>query len=729
MRSAKATLGIGVALILAVGAVTLTRSPPRVVRVNTTATKSYLTGFVGSAKICQTNEVLPAGVSAMRVWLGVEYGSRIRVTASAHSRLLTDGERGPDWTSRSVMVPVTPLSHSASHVKLCFILGPGSEPIYPIGAEVPPPEMAVVDLGSSHVGRPLGGRVGVEYLAAGDGSWWTRVEEVARHIGIGHALAGTWVALLVATLVAVLATLAVWLTLRELAPTEAEPASARSRVARARMIRAPRKPSSGIAKALRRVPSAAWMCALIAFLNVSTWSLIIPPFQGRDEEAHFAYVEQLAENGTLPEHGQENGTYSPEEMLVLEGLHFWNTVRWPQTPAISSVAEQRILMRDVHAGESLRGTGEAGAATPEPPLYYTLQMIPYALGRGNILTQLQLMRLFGALFGAVTALLTYLFLREMLPGSPWAATVGALCAALQPLFAFVSGSVNPETMLFTVAAALFLCLVRAFRRGLTRRRAIGLGILIGVGFVTKLTFVGFAVGVFASLVVLAAREARSRQRGALLSAAIAAGIGTSPVVLYGVRNGVSHRPTLGIVSGDGALLNPKSLWHELSYTWQVFLPRLPGMPHYFIGLATYKDIWFDRFVGLYGWIDTMLPGWVDNVALVPAGVIALLCARELFTRRDALRARAPEFSAYAAITVGVMAMIGATSYLGDVVQHKHAFGEPRYLLPLLPLLGAVVALAVRAAGRWAPVAGGAIIVLFLGDDFFSQLQVIARYYG
>jgi 4-amino-4-deoxy-L-arabinose transferase-like glycosyltransferase len=480
----------------------------------------------------------------------------------------------------------------------------------------------------------------------------------------------------------------------------------------------------------KRVPTAAWICALIALLNASAWSLIVPPFQGKDEAYHFAYVEQLAENGTLPENGQENGTFSPEEALVLQGLDAKEVTHSPQIPAISSMAEQRTLMRDVNAGASLQGSGEAGIATSEPPLYYALQTIPYALARGNILTQLQLMRLVGALFGALTALFTFLFLREILPRAPWAATVGALCVALQPLFAFMSGSVNPDSMLFTVAAAVFFCLARAFRRGLTRRLAIALGILVAIGFLTKLNFIGFAFGVFAGLMVLAVREARSRGREALLSPAIAAGIGILPVMLYALRNLLENHATFGIASGDTGLISTKSLFHEFSYIWQMYLPRLPGMTRYFRGIATYKDIWFDRSVGLYGWIDTMFPAWVDNVALVPAAVVAVLCGRELVARRDALRARLPEFSVYAAIVLGVLVMIGASSYLGDVVNHGAAFGEPRYLLPLLPLFGAVIALAVRGAGRrWAPVVGAAMVILFLGHDIFSQLQVIARYYG
>jgi 4-amino-4-deoxy-L-arabinose transferase-like glycosyltransferase len=482
--------------------------------------------------------------------------------------------------------------------------------------------------------------------------------------------------------------------------------------------------------ALRRIPTAAWVCALIAFLNASAWALIVPPFQGKDEVDHFAYVEQLAESGTLPENGNENGKYSPQESLVLQGLHFPEIAHSPQTPAISTHEEQLILNEDVHAGESLQGSGEAGVATPEPPLYYALQVIPYVAARGNILTQLQLMRLVGALFGALTALFTFLFLREVMPGTRWAATLGGLCVALQPLLAFISGSVNPDSMLYTVAAAVFLCLARAFRCGLSRRLAIALGVLIAVGFMTKLNFVGFALGAFAGLAVLAVREARCGRRAMLLWSALAAAIGLSPGLLYVLRNALTNHPLFGVLSGIPHVIVASNLFNEFSYTWEMYLPRLPGMTPYFDGLSTFKDIWFDRSVGLYGFFDTVFPVWVDNVLLVPAVAVALLCARELVVRRAALRARLPELSVYALITLGVLVMIGASSYTGDAIHHGAAFGEPRYLLPMLPLLGVVLVLAARGAGRrWAPVVGAALVVLVLGLDVFSQLQVIARYYG
>jgi 4-amino-4-deoxy-L-arabinose transferase-like glycosyltransferase len=482
--------------------------------------------------------------------------------------------------------------------------------------------------------------------------------------------------------------------------------------------------------ALRGVPRAAWVCALIALLNASAWALIVPPFQGKDEADHFAYVEQLAESGTLPENGHENGTYSPQESLVLQGLHFPEIAHSPQTPAISSTAEQKTLTEDVHANESLEGSGEAGIATPEPPLYYAIQIVPYELARGDILDQLQLMRLVGALFGAMTALLTFLFLREILPRTPWAATVGGLCVALQPLLAFMSGSVNPDSMLYTVAAAVFLCLARAFRRGLTRRLAIVLGLSIAVGFLTKLNFIGFAAGVYVGLVVLAVRGRHAGVRGVELSSTIAAVVGLSPGLLYVLRNVLANHPTFGVLEGIPGVVASSSLFHELSYVWQMYLPRLPGMPHYFQGIVMLKDIWFDRSVGLYGFFDTVFPVWVDDVALVPAVAVAVLFARECYLRRGALRARLGELCVYALITLGVLVMIGVSSYTGDAIHHGAAFGEPRYLLPMLPLFGGALALAARGAGRrWAPVVAAALVVLVLGHDVFSQLQVVARYYG
>jgi hypothetical protein len=221
MRNVKVTLAIGIALMAAVGALVLTRSPPRVARVGETDAHALLADVTGDLTVCQANEVLPAGVSGIRLSMWAFLGWDMRVEAYRGLRVLTQGTRGADWTSDSVTVPVQPVQHATSGVTLCFAIGPNSEPALILGASTPAAEAAVVSRSATPTpqapveGR-LPGRVGVEYLAAGRGSWWSRALSVARHIGLGRAFSGTWIALLIAALMAGVCVITLRLTLREL---------------------------------------------------------------------------------------------------------------------------------------------------------------------------------------------------------------------------------------------------------------------------------------------------------------------------------------------------------------------------------------------------------------------------------------------------------------------------------------------------------------------------------
>jgi 4-amino-4-deoxy-L-arabinose transferase-like glycosyltransferase len=488
-------------------------------------------------------------------------------------------------------------------------------------------------------------------------------------------------------------------------------------------------PSFSPAEMLRRIPTAAWLCALVACLNAVCWSIVSPPFQVPDEPDHFAYVKQLAETGSLPSSSSEQT--SNEEILGLVDLRYYQVRQQPENRTIASQFEQNKLQNDLtQASEtSERGSPAAGVAASQPPLYYALEAIPYSFARGGtLLDRLELMRLMSALMAAITAMFVFLFVREALPGEPWAWTVGGLAVALAPLFGFISGAVNPDAMLFAVSAASFYLLARAFRRGLRTRGAVTIGALTAIGFLTKLNFIGLAPGILLGLIVLSVRAARVSGPSAYRVLALAAGVALSPVLLYAAINVLSNHPLLGLVSG-AIDIQHGSVFAQLNYIWQLYLPRLPGTVNDFPGLFTTRQLWFNGYVGLYGWLDTTFPAWVYSVALIPAGAIALLCGRALRQGRATLRSRAAELAVYAVMTIGVMVLVGASSYHG-FPERDAEFAEARYLLPMLPLLAAVLAMAARGAGRrWGPPVGALIVVLFLGHDIFSQLQVIARFYG
>jgi 4-amino-4-deoxy-L-arabinose transferase-like glycosyltransferase len=439
-------------------------------------------------------------------------------------------------------------------------------------------------------------------------------------------------------------------------------------------------------------------------------------------------VQQLAETGTLPT--SSNSHYSVEEEVALADLHH-GEVRWhPEYHAVINAAQQQRLEHDLAMPLPRVGSGDAGVAASQPPLYYALQTIPYALGSsGSLLDRLELMRLFSALMAGLTALFSYLFVREALPGVAWAWVVGGLGVSLLPLLGFMSGALNPDAMLFAVSAAVFYLLARGFRRGLTVSRAVAIGLVSAVGTLTKLNFLGLLPGVIVGLIVLAWRAARTSRASAYRALALGVSLAVAPVCLYVIVNLFSNRAGLGVVSNAIHLTNSHgSLGGEISYIWQFYLPRLPGMATDFPGIFPSRQLWFDRSVGLYGWLDTSFPLWVENIALIPAGLLTILGIRALITVRITLRSRWLELGVYALMSLGVLVLIGSDSYLR--FPGLLTYGEPRYLLPMVPLAGAALALSARGAGRrWAPAAGVLIVVLILGWNIFSQLQVISRFYG
>ncbi|MGN6190251.1 MAG: DUF2142 domain-containing protein [Conexibacter sp.] len=474
-----------------------------------------------------------------------------------------------------------------------------------------------------------------------------------------------------------------------------------------------------LSAAVRRIPSAAWACALVAVLNCIAWSLIVPVFEVPDEPDHYAYVEQLAMHGRPPANDAAAvARLSSSEQALLIGLAT-DRVRFHEyVPSLTRQTQQDELTAALRARPSRGdGNGVSLAGSPQPPLYYALQVVPYAVGATDSpLLSLQLMRLLSALLGGVTVLCVFLFMREALPAHPWTWTVGALGVAFQPLFGFISGGVNPDALLFATAAALFLCLARGFRRGLTTPLALATGAVIATGLLTKLNFAGLLPGALVALLVLGVRR-EGRSPRALRLPAIAVGVAAVPFLLMVLANVVLwKRDPTGATTGVFRPVGSASLGGGLRYILRFYGGEL-------------RALWVRGFVGWYGWVDTAFPGWVYTAGLAILAIVGALALVALVRARASVRRRAAELFAYVAMTAGLLAVIGANSY-NLHLQHAGGAGQARYLLPLLALYAAVLVLATRALGRrWMGLIGIALVLLTVADDVFSQLLVLARYYA
>jgi len=480
-----------------------------------------------------------------------------------------------------------------------------------------------------------------------------------------------------------------------------------------------------------RVPKAARMCALVALANGVAWSLIVPPFQVPDENAHYAYVQQVAERGTLPRQTQPEGPLSPREDQLLSALLTFGIVGHTDNPAPDTQVQQQVIDAIVKQDFPAVGSGNALTATSNPPLYYALQAIPYKLvPGGKVLDKLAAMRLLSALMGAVTVLLVFMFLRELLPGARWAWPTGALLVAFEPLFGFISGGVNNDDLLYLTAAGVLWSVARAFRRGFTPAGGVLIGGFLGVGLISKLTLLGFVPAVALALALLTrrawSRDRRSATRGLLW----AVGLSAAPIAVYALLDhlvwGRGAIPGgVGSVAGTG--LRRSSINEEFSHVWQLFLPRLWMRPQF-----TYSPLWstwFEGFVGRLGWLDYGFPAWFYRAAEGVSLFVCALAVGELVRRRDALRRRAGELGVYVVALCGLCAEIGIESYR-YLIANGGVFEQARYLLPLLCLYGAIVALAVRFLGpRWGPALGAVLVVLAVGHDLFAQAITISRYYA
>ena len=678
------------------------------------------TGFVrGGKTLCVSGGTIPQGTTAIRIPFEANVGPRVSVRVRSGARVSSTGARAAGWgVTDDVTVPIDRIAHTVSDATVCITAGPVS-PYLLAGS-------TILASSSPTSQRLRGESLHLEYLRSAHITWWSLAPAIAHHIGLGRAASGSWIAFVALALMVAVVLLSSRLALGSVATRE----RSERHCERARAQAPPKSSKSSFraVAALRRVPRTAWLCALIACVNAVSWSILTPPFQVPDEQSHFAYTQQLAENHRLPVSTALG--YSPEENVVIDDLHQREVRRHPETRTISTVAEQQRLKEDLAEHPSRHGTGGVGGSAPDPPLYYLLEIVPYELGSaGTLLDQLALMRLLSALMAGLTALFSFLFIREALPRVPWAWTVGGLGVALSPLLGFMSGAVNPDAMLFAVSAAIFYCLARAFRRGLTRNLALATGALTAVGLLTKVNFVGLVPGVLLGLALLARRAARDGRPGAMRNLGLGLALAASPGCIYVLAQLLSNRPAFGVISETLRLETVQSsVSGAIGYVWQFYLPHLPGMSNQFPGLSIPRQVWFDKAVGLYGWLDTSFPPWVDSLALLPAGLIALLCARALLGGRDALRRRCAEVAVYAAIGAGLLVLIAISNFFAP--REFLAFAEPRYLLPLLPLLGVLLALAARGAGRrWGPAVGVLVVVLVLGHDIFSQLLVVARFYA
>lgn len=211
MRAVPITVAAGLALIAATIAIVASGSPPEVSRASSTPVNSGLGSSYGPAGVCQGGELLPAGTSAIRLLIHSPIvGPRVTVTVIEGERTIAGGTRGSGWTAGEVTVPIKPVSRMVPGVTVCFAFERSAWLVGLTGRRTPSSVAARFN------GEPMLGRVGIEYLRRGRRSWWARTLSIAEQMGLGHAVDGASIPLLVLASMAAIVGFSSWLIVREL---------------------------------------------------------------------------------------------------------------------------------------------------------------------------------------------------------------------------------------------------------------------------------------------------------------------------------------------------------------------------------------------------------------------------------------------------------------------------------------------------------------------------------
>ena len=244
----------------------------------------------------------------------------------------------------------------------------------------------------------------------------------------------------------------------------------------------------------------AWLSVmLVAFFHGALYATFLPPWGMIDEPAHFHYIQYLADHGSTPVAGE---TLLSADIIdsMFETQH-WRAFHW-QAPESREPQDMGLV------GHSYEGY--------HPPLFYALFVPLYHILPEDVLVKLYGLRLAAVGLSLMTVWIACRIALELSSRNHIFAWSVGLFLALLPERAASISRVNNDVLLEVLAAAFLWVCTRAVVGGLTTRRSLSLGVLLGLGVWTKTSM--SVLGILLPLVLWVNRRSSKRLLHALISA-------------------------------------------------------------------------------------------------------------------------------------------------------------------------------------------------------------------
>lgn len=246
------------------------------------------------------------------------------------------------------------------------------------------------------------------------------------------------------------------------------------------------------------LPGRRLMALIVALFVIAgaVYSVSSPFMEVSDEVRHYAMLEHLAQGNGLPVQDPDNrGFYEQEGSQP------------PLYYALMALFAQPFDRSDFYALAQFNPHGRLGRADTtnnwNQLIHTDAERFPW---RGAVLV-MQLIRLLGVAMGAVTVTCAWLLAKELIdagnPRREWIALLAASLVAFNPMFVFISASVNNDTLATALSSVGLVLGARLVKRGVTPAGALALGTVLGCAALTKSSALALVTVIPAALAFVA----------------------------------------------------------------------------------------------------------------------------------------------------------------------------------------------------------------------------------
>ncbi|HXP37622.1 MAG TPA: hypothetical protein VN817_07635 [Solirubrobacteraceae bacterium] len=152
-------------------------------RTNGAGSEKVIGAAVKPVHLCEGNESIPRGTTAVVLWLGAFTGPRVELRIVADGTVISRGARSPGWSGRNVRISLDRPIPRSLLARVCFGLALRDETVSLYG------DPARRSPAAAHL---TGERLRIEYLRPARYTWLSRFGSIASGLSLGRIPSGRW---------------------------------------------------------------------------------------------------------------------------------------------------------------------------------------------------------------------------------------------------------------------------------------------------------------------------------------------------------------------------------------------------------------------------------------------------------------------------------------------------------------------------------------------------------